>query len=92
MAQSVVAKRRNIASNAVIQATVFYDALRALSDLSAERAELGDFVQTDFDGTDLEHLTPFVVGSLLDIVVPAIRTFVDVTDATRKHMLLQMRR
>lgn len=93
MAQSLVNKRRNIATNAVIHATQLWDHLQALKGLALERAQAGNFEQTDFDDTDLEHLTPFMIGSLLDTIIPGIAGYVeDSANPARRDILLQVRR
>lgn len=93
MAQDQTAKRRNIATNAVIHATAVYDHLQALKQLTAERAVAGNFVDADFDGTDLQHLTPFMIGSLLDTHAPAISNFLeDAGTPARKQVFLEVRR
>lgn len=74
-AQDQTSKRRNIASRAADASTKLWDAVVALQQLSLERAQAGNFVSTDFDGTSLSYLTPFLVGLLLDTVSPAIVTF-----------------
>lgn len=63
MAQDLVQKRRNIATNTVIHATRIVDSLRALDALQ-EEAAIVTFVQTDFDDTDLEHLTPNILAAI----------------------------
>ena len=89
-AQNQSAKRQNLASNAVIHATAAVDAIRALAALREERPEAGNFVDADFDGTDLQHLNPFLVGSLLDNVTPALKAVID--DAANKGILMAVRR
>jgi len=93
MPQDQTEKRRNIATNAVIHATALWDALVALEELTAERVVAGNFVDTDFDGTDLVHLTPFMIGSLLDTHAPAIKAFVeDAGTPARRQVLLEVRK
>jgi hypothetical protein len=93
MAQDQTDKRRNIATNAIAYATQLWDALLALKELSEERAIAGNFVDTDFDGTDMKHLTPFMIGSLLDTHAPAIYNFVaDAGTPARLDILLEVRR
>jgi hypothetical protein len=90
MAQSQVQKRLNIAGNAVIHATRLVDALLALEQLKEERLQAGNFLDSDFDGTDLNHLTPYMIGTLLDTVVPALVATYAVP--TNHDILLQVRK
>jgi hypothetical protein len=95
MAQDQTLKRRGISSRTVVAATKLWDALQELKGLSIERAECGsDFDEADFGPEqDLNHLTPFMVGSFLDTHAPAISAFVeDVGTPARKTLLLQLRR
>ena len=92
MAQDVVAKRRNIASKMVDAATQLWDALNTLQELQAEHAQIADYDQTDFDGTDLKHLTPFLAGAVLSNVTPDLVTFLTVTHSAYRDYLLQIRR
>ena len=94
MAQDQTGKRRNLASEAVIHATAFVDALTALQTLKEERLQAGDFQDADFDGTDLAHLPPGMVGQLFDFVVPDLSlNYEDAANGGRnKQVLLQMRR
>ncbi len=93
MSQDLTTKRRNIASNAVFYATQLWDALLALQELSAEHVVAGNFEDADFDTTDLQHLTPFMIGSLLDTHIPAIYDFVtDAGTPARKDTILEVRR
>ena len=63
MAQDLIDKRRNIATNTVIHATRLVDALRALDALQEEVAQV-TFVQSDFDGTSLKHLSPALMAAI----------------------------
>ena len=100
MAQSLLDKRRNLATNAVIQATRLLDAARALADLAGEQDNTPgfSFEQSDFDGTDLQHLTPGLIGYLLDFVVPQLDSELDVEISggggfpTRRSILEQIRK
>lgn len=93
MAQDQTDKRRNIATNAVFYATQLWDSLNALKELAAEHVVAGNFEDADFEVTDLKHLTPFMIGSLLDIHVPAIYDFVtDSGTPAREDTLLGVRR
>lgn len=86
-------KRRNIATNAIIHATALWDHLLALKALAEERAVAGNFEDADFTGTDLKHVTPFAIGSLLDTIVPDIYDFItDAGTPARKTILLEVRR
>ena len=95
MAQSLVAKRRNIATNAVIHATALWDHYQALLELKTERSKMedGNFAQSDFDGTDLVHLTPAMIGGLFDAVMTDLKTwFEDGTHPERIERITQVRR
>lgn len=92
MAQSLVSKRRNIATRSVAAATQLWDAFETLQDIALERAQAGNFLQTDFDGTDLEHLTPFMIGVLLDTIVADLNTWMVAGSPVRRDVFLQVRR
>lgn len=95
MAQSLVNKRRNIATNAVNHATALWDHYQALQELKIERAKMedGNFQQTDFDNTDLTHLTPAMLGGLFDFVLADLKTwFEDAGHAERIERITQVRR
>jgi hypothetical protein len=69
MAQSLVAKRQNLASRTVTQVTALVDAIRSLDALQDEYVQEtgesgGAFAQTDFDGTSLTHLTPGMMTAM----------------------------
>lgn len=93
------AKRQNIASKAVAASTAIVDNLNVLLELKDERAKLVDpFVDGDFTGTALKHLTAAQIGVLFDFVVPALQTtYLDTnvpasTNGGRnQQILLQMR-
>jgi hypothetical protein len=91
MAQNQVDKRRNLATNAITHATQLWDSLVALKEISDEAATAGNFLQTDFDDTDLAHLTPASIGAWITIHAPAIYNFI-YNDATRKQIILEIRR
>ena len=94
--QDLVSKRRNIATNAMIYVTQIVDAYTALQLLQDEYAQAGSFAQTDFDGTDLEHLTPGIVNTLFGGggVADNLETnYIDTANSGRnKQILLQMRK
>ena len=92
MAQSVVDKRRNIAAKTVDAATQLWDALQTLLELQSEHTQIADFAQSDFDGTDLQHLNPTIVGGILGNIAPDLQTFLTVTHPTYDDYLLQARR
>jgi hypothetical protein len=95
MAQSLVQKRRNLATNTIIHATQLWDAFQRLLDLKLERDNMedGNWVQTDFDGTDLEHLTPAMIGGLYDFVLTDLTTwFNDGTHPERIDRITQVRK
>lgn len=83
-------KRQNIAGEAVDQATILYDAIRNLSLLSDEAAQAGTFVDADFDGTNLTHLTPAMVTTLLGSITTSARTWAET--AAQKTVFMQVRR
>lgn len=98
MAQDLTKKRQNLATNTVAHATALLDAARALKHITEERTEAGNFEQADFDGTDLEHLTPGMIGQVLDFVVPQLDAELDVEISggggfpTRRSLLEAVRR
>lgn len=88
-----VAKRRNIATNTVIRATTLWDTLQALKQLKDERAIAGTFADSDFTGTDLDHVSAATLGSFFDFVVtPLDAWFNDPANAGRKNWTLELRR
>lgn len=64
MAQDLVDKRRNVATNMMIEGTRLADAIVALQELQAEFAQCGSFQQSDFDNTALKHLTPGILSAV----------------------------
>lgn len=95
MAQSLVSKRRNIATNAAIHATTLWDSYQALQELKLERAKMedGNFQQSDFDDTDLQHLSPGIIGGLFDFVLTDLKTwFEDAGHPERIERITQVRR
>jgi hypothetical protein len=92
MAQDLVQKRRNLASNAVVHATRLADAIYALRQLKDEFAHVGSYAQSDFDGTDLAHLTPGLMNAVFGgggVVDDFAANF---DEAANKQNLLQLRR
>lgn len=89
-------KRRNIAEKTVTAATQFVDALNQLLELKEERAKLdGGFVDADFETDGLRHLSPGLVGTLFDFVVPDLQAnYVDNDDngGRNEQILLQVRK
>jgi hypothetical protein len=90
-------KRQNIASEAVTQAERLYDAIRELGLLADEAAQAGSFVDADFNEgepgkptTDIAHLTPAMLTTLLGTITTAARTWAE--GATVKPTLMQVRR
>lgn len=98
MAQDQSWKRRRIAEKAVVAAGALDDVLLTLQELAAQRAQLPDFTQAELDditeGFDLRHLTPYLLGVLLDIVTPSFAAcYEDAANAGRnKNILRQVRR
>ncbi len=95
MAQDLTNKRQNLASRAVAAVAQFTDALYALLELKDERSKLvSDFVDADFAGTDLKHVTAAQMGTLFDFVVPSLQTnYLDAGNGARnEQILLQLRR
>lgn len=94
MAQDLKQKRVNLAMNAVFYSTQLVDALNGLAQIKAERGYLGeDFQDEDFTGV-LAHLTPGMVGTLFDFVLPSLQANLeDQANAGRnKQILLQVRK
>jgi hypothetical protein len=94
MAQDLINKRQNLATNTVTFATQLWDAYQALLEIKKERAQLAqDFLDSDFADTDLKHLTAGMIGSLLDFVVADLDTwFQDGAHPNRVQLTLQVRR
>jgi len=99
MPQSLTAKRLRVAGAAVSGATALYDAESGLKAAAAERAESGSFTDAELQAeSGLAHLTAFLVGLVLDSLVPDIEAFLDgkvsnnASNPTRRSVLLQMRR
>lgn len=89
MAQDQTDKRRNLASRAMNASIAFVDALLEMQQIAAERPVAGNFVDADFDGTSLKHMTPAMIGTLIDIVVPNLITnYVDVANGGRNKQVL----
>jgi len=93
-AEDLVAKRQNIAGNAVTLSTQLRDTIESLKRLREERVTAGNFADSDFIGTDLKQLTAYDIGALLDTVVPAFdATLQDAGNAGfNKSILLKVRR
>lgn len=93
MAQSLISKRQNLATNAVIHATNLWNAYQGLLEVKRERAQLSqDFQDSDFADTALQHLTAGMVGTLLDFVVTDLDTwFQDPAHPNRVQLTLQVR-
>ena len=94
MAQDLSAKRLNIASQTVEAATKLWDAAQELKQLRAERAVAGNFTDDELQlgpegrGTDLKHLSAFMIGSLLDTHIPDLITAIE----AKQQILLEVRR
>lgn len=86
--QDQTAKRLNIATRTVEAATRLWDAAQELKQVKAERAVAGNFVDVEFENTDLKHLTAFMIGSLLDTHVPELLTAIE----AKQQILLEVRR
>lgn len=94
MAQDLTNKRKNLANNAITHAERLVDALNALVNLRQERGELAvDFQDPDFAGANI-HITPGMMGTLFDFVVPSLLSnFQDAANGGRnEQILLQVRR
>jgi len=89
MAQDLKLKRQVIAANGVKQSIAFIDALNALVALKEEKTRAGiNFEDADFIAQGLQHLTPYLVGLLFDIVIPHIQTSLEAQDL---NVLYQMK-
>lgn len=93
-AEDLVAKRQNIATRSIAAATQLRDAIESLKLLKEERSTAGNFDDTDFENSDLKHLTAYDIGALLDTVVPSFDTTLqDVGNGGfNKSILLKVRR
>lgn len=95
MAQDQSAKRLNIASGVVSAATDLWDAFQRLQELKLERSQAGNFTDAELQaaGSDLRHLTAFLVGAFLDTVITDLNTwFTDGAHPERRDYILQLRR
>lgn len=72
--QNLVPKRLNLASKMVAANVQLWDAVTTLEELALEAAQAGNFADTDFLGSSLEHLTGFMTGLMLTTVGPGIVT------------------
>lgn len=90
MAQSPIEKRKSIARRTVVEAMKLWDAVTELAEIAEEKATAGNFEDTDFVDGDLQHLTPFLVGTFLDNDVDTLLTFL--TSEGVKQRLLEARR
>jgi len=97
MAQDLKIKRQMLARQSTAAAENFVNSLAILLSLSDERSVFGagnDFTQGDFDETsDLTHLTPDMMNTLFDFVVPSLRdNYNDAANGGRnRQLLLQVR-
>lgn len=94
MAADSTQKRRNLAQKTIQASTQFVDALNTLIELKEERAKLdGGFVDADFETDGLRHLSPSLIGSLFDFVVPNLKdNYIDTANGGRnEQLLLQVR-
>lgn len=91
VAQDLLAKRRNLASNTVIHATRLVDAILALDALQEEFAHVGTFLQVDFDNTDLKHLTPGMLNAVFGGAGVVDSLVTNYNLAANKQNLLQLR-
>lgn len=94
MAQDLTQKRTNMATNAVFYATQLVDAMNGLDQIKTERGYLSeDFQDGDFTGA-LSHLTPGMVGTLFDFVLPSLQTVIEdsANSGRNKQILSQVRK
>lgn len=94
MAQDLTQKRVNLATNAVFYSSQLIDALNGLAQLKTDRAFLSqDFQDADFTG-GLSHLTPGMVGTLFDFVLPSLQTAIEdsANSGRNKQILSQVRK
>lgn len=87
--------RQRLAAQAIELAADLVDNIYWLEQLKDQRARMGhEFQDSDFIGQKgLEHLTPYLVGSLFDFVVPALNAFfLDEANGGRNaNILMQVR-
>ncbi len=74
MTQSLVQKRQNIASEAVVACKQLWEAMETLQDLQLQAVQAGNFLDSDFANTSLPQLTGFMVGLMLTVVTPGLAT------------------
>lgn len=94
MAQDLTTKRIHVAEKAVTACQNIVDALNVLLELKDERSKFAqDFQDGDFLRDNLMHITPGMIGTLFDFVVPSLQTNYTDTDngGRNKQILLQMR-
>lgn len=94
MAQDLTIKRQKIAESAMSASAQIVDALNTLLVLKEQRAKLDqDFQESDFVA-GLNHVTPNMMGTLFDFVVPSLQSnYLDVPNGGRnQQILLQVRK
>src|SRR5260221_5969471 len=95
--QVLTAKRQAIALAAVASATALLDAESGLNAAATEATQAGNFLDSEFTASNLQHLTAFLVGDVLSNLVPDIEAFLNGNlgnnnaNPTRRSLLLQMR-
>lgn len=94
MAQDQSAKRLNLATKCMNSCVTLVDVANDTNEERLEAAQAGNFVQTEFDGTALKHLTPTIIGALTANVFPDFQTWLDQTayagGPTRRQLLQQV--
>jgi len=76
VAQDLVSKRLNLCSELVDNLQQWWTLTNLLRGLVLERPVVGNFAQSEFDNTDLKHLSPSLAGVLLETDLPAILAFI----------------
>lgn len=90
MAQDLTIKRQTNAKNAVIYFGQLREAIKALQALSEERSKFDqDFQDTDFTLDELKHVTPGMIGTAYDFVLPTFSdTYIDTANSGRNLQII----
>jgi len=99
MAQSLTAKRIEVAEATVASSTALFDAANGLAQAKIARDQSGAFTDDELQAVpDLAHLTAFLVGTVLDNLTTDLTTWLtghvgdNVANPIRRDLLVQMRR
>ena len=94
MPQSTTKVKQLIAKQSMVASTELYDSLATLLRLREQRNKLGDggnFTQADFDGGEMQHLTPAIAAGVLDLAQELSDWINDPQHPERLTLLMQIR-